>query len=333
MYRNICKIFTQILLEVSKEILERNLVRLKHVSSSQTLSTSRGALVTPVLVGAANNNTTDYQRLESEIKKGKKFRCYCVAFNASLIVLHCARVALLLVLVRCTGVSITCALPLCHQHGVSPHPETRHSTSHLCHTLQLTASHTPPTLSSPPSLSLPSSSPRLVSLSSLLITGRHNDLLIASSWILLNTVPLFHCSTQAGTCSPRWSAQQSPPYFPPPTTCPPTTSHPHPPIMQICKGNLALMWNLNENPCGGWYAHCPVRQQRATKRPICAGNMLDLATICNPVIRQKQLLHTSKTPISQYAQLVKQGQKLVLSDALAVQSQGLRVSRSKGFKS
>ena len=29
----------------------------------------------------------------------------------------------------------------------------------------------------------------------------------------------------------------------------------------------------------------------------------------------------------------KQGQKLVLSDALAVQSQGLRVSRSKGFKS
>ena len=27
------------------------------------------------------------------------------------------------------------------------------------------------------------------------------------------------------------------------------------------------------------------------------------------------------------------GQKLVLSDALAVQSQGLRVSRSKGFKS
>ena len=101
MYRNICKIFTQILLEVSKEILERNLVRLKHVSSSQTLSTSRGALVTPVLVilGAANNNTTDYQRLESEIKKGKKFRCYCVAFNASL-VLYCARVALLLVLVR-----------------------------------------------------------------------------------------------------------------------------------------------------------------------------------------------------------------------------------------
>ena len=73
------------LLEVSKEILERNLVRFKHVSSSQTLSTSRGALVTPVLVGAANNNTTDYQRLESEIKKGKKFRCYCVAFNASAI--------------------------------------------------------------------------------------------------------------------------------------------------------------------------------------------------------------------------------------------------------
>ena len=29
----------------------------------------------------------------------------------------------------------------------------------------------------------------------------------------------------------------------------------------------------------------------------------------------------------------KQGQKLVLSDALAVQSQGLRVSRSKGVKS
>ena len=146
------------------------------MSSSQTLSTSRGALVTPVLVGAANNNTTDYQRLESEIKKGKKFRCYCVAFNASLIVLYCARVALLLVLVR---VSITCALPLCHQHGVSPHPETRHSTSHLCHTLQLTAS--PPTLSSPPSLSLPSSSPRLVSLSSLLITGTGTGLLIVSS--------------------------------------------------------------------------------------------------------------------------------------------------------
>ena len=33
--------------------------------------------------------------------------------------------------------------------------------------------------------------------------------------------------------------------------------------------------------------------------------MLDLATICNPVIRQKQLLHTSKIPISQYAQLKK----------------------------
>ena len=29
----------------------------------------------------------------------------------------------------------------------------------------------------------------------------------------------------------------------------------------------------------------------------------------------------------------KQGQKLVLSDALAVQSEGLRVPRSKGFKS
>ena len=149
------------------------------MSSSQTLSTSRGALVTPVLVGAANNNTTDYQRLESEIKKGKKFRCYCVAFNASL-VLYCARVALLLVLVR-HGVSITCAVPLCHQHGVSPHPETRHSTSHLCHTLHLTASHLPPTLSSPPSLSLPSSSPRLVSLSSLLITGTGTGLLIVSS--------------------------------------------------------------------------------------------------------------------------------------------------------
>ena len=29
----------------------------------------------------------------------------------------------------------------------------------------------------------------------------------------------------------------------------------------------------------------------------------------------------------------KQGQKMVLSDALAVQSQGLGISRSKGFKS
>ena len=34
-----------------------------------------------------------------------------------------------------------------------------------------------------------------------------------------------------------------------------------------------------------------------------------------------------------WAFLQKQGQKLVLSDALAVQSQGVRVSRSKGFKS
>ena len=36
---------------------------------------------------------------------------------------------------------------------------------------------------------------------------------------------------------------------------------------------------------------------------------------------------------SQFALFTKQGQKLVLSDALAVQSQGVRVSRSKGFKS